>query len=66
MDLVEKIRKFEAGSMSEDETVEFIGKLMRTDMILSMREDYLQMAEQFVEKEYLDRDGGVLKLPSYG
>ena len=60
-DLVSKIMKWEAGEMSNKETVRFFGQLVKSGMAWRLQGMYGRMAISLINQGYISKSGDVNK-----
>jgi len=58
-DLVSKIMRWEAGEMSEKDTVRFFGQLVKSGMAWRLQGMYGRMAESLISQGYISKSGDV-------
>lgn len=64
VDIVDKIMDFEAGTMSDNDTIEFFSELIKSGMVNHLQGFYGRTAAALIQQGYLDKSGKILKYPN--
>lgn len=58
---IDKIIAYEQGELSDNETIELFGDLIKSGMAWSLQGHYGRTAEALIEQGYIDNKGKILK-----